>query len=244
MSCAGFSQYTTKSFWTTLDHLAQHAMVKDVLLLCLVKLKRWFQQAWVCVGENSWEKQPWWLKARWADWEWVAGMRGNLRLLILGVDAVGIRLAYQLCRCVSKTFSLLGCDKTNSVVVFSVVFSMGTNHQARVIPKREGCASRTATRRPYLKWYETPPVSHSHMFPICIVSECRSRYLSAGIFLIVSLRFHYVEPCAFVFIDPAVIKTGARARSPTRPPARSLALEGEDLHSVLRTVSSISSSHR
>lgn len=61
------------------------------------------------------------------------------------------------------------------------------------------------------------------MFPICIVSERRSRYLSAGIFLIVSLRFHYVEPCAFVFIDPAVIKTGARARSPARPQlARSL----------------------
>lgn len=31
---------------------------------------------------------------------------------------------------VSKTFSLLGCDTTNSVVVFYVVFSMGTNHQA------------------------------------------------------------------------------------------------------------------
>lgn len=52
---------------------------------------------------------------------------------------------------VSETFSLLGCDKTNSVVFFYVVFSMGTNHQARVIPKHEGCALRTATRRPYLK---------------------------------------------------------------------------------------------
>lgn len=30
----------------------------------------------------------------------------------------------------SKTFGLLGCDKTNSVVVFYVVFSMGTYHQA------------------------------------------------------------------------------------------------------------------
>lgn len=48
----------------------------------------------------------------------------------------------------SETFTLLDCDKTNSVVVFCVVFSMGTNHPSGVIPKCEGCALRAATRRP------------------------------------------------------------------------------------------------